>query len=173
MQAERTSSTRFAVHVDVALRAAGWEPGRWDIRQAEVWADALREHASPAGHTHAVFPAAVEAWAEFGGLRIAPSGPGRQVAPALLDMDPMHGLHMARTLGDLGRALGTELCPVGAEADSGGLLAVDAVGRVYVLDHAGDWYLGSTLDQALTTLLTGTAPARLTTLDLPGPRAEA
>lgn len=173
MQAERTSSTRFAVHVDVALRAAGWEPGRWDMRQAEVWADALREHVSPAGHTHAVFPAAVEAWAEFGGLRIAPSGPGRQIAPAVLDMDPMHGLHMARTLGDLGRALGTELCPVGAEADGGGLLAVDAGGRVFALDHAGDWYLGPTLDRALTTLLTGTAPTRLSTADIPSPRPEA
>lgn len=170
MHAERTSTTRFAVPVDAALRAAGWEPGRWDIRQAEVWADALREHASPAGHTHAVFPAAVEAWAEFGGLLIVPQGPGRQVAPAALDMDPMHGLHMARTLGDLGRALGTELCPVGAEAETGALVAVDAVGRVYALDHAGDWFLGAGIDQALTTLLTGTAPTRLTTLDLPAQR---
>ncbi|MET8577105.1 SUKH-3 domain-containing protein [Streptomyces sp. NPDC005012] len=170
MHAEPTSTTRFAVPVDAALRAAGWEPGRWDIRQAEVWADALREHASPAGHTHAVFPAAVEAWAEFGGLLIVPQGPGRQVAPAALDMDPMHGLHMARTLGDLGRALGTELCPVGAEAETGALVAVDAVGRVYALDHAGDWFLGAGIDQALTTLLTGTAPTRLTTLDLPAQR---
>ncbi|MDH6226562.1 MULTISPECIES: SUKH-3 domain-containing protein [Streptomyces] len=173
MQAERTSSTRFAVHVDAALRAAGWEPGRWDIRQAEVWADALREHVSPAGHTHAVHTAAVEVWAEFGGLRVAPSGPGRQVAPAELDMDPMHGLHMARTLGDLGRALGTELCPVGAEPGSGALLAVDALGRVYALDHAGDWFLGPGIDQALTTLVTGTAPVRLTTAGLPAQRPAA
>ncbi|MEU6402941.1 SUKH-3 domain-containing protein [Streptomyces sp. NPDC046985] len=154
--------SRFPAPVEAALRAAGWQPGRWDIRQAEFWADALRDHASPAGHRHSVFPAAVEAWAEFGGLRVAPGGPGRQVAPAALDLDPLHGLHMARTLGDLGRALGSDVCPLGAEADGLSLLAVDAEGRVYALDHTGDWYLGADVDQALTTLLSGTAPVRLT-----------
>lgn len=64
---DRTATDRFAVAVDAALRKAGWRPGRWDIRQAEMWADALRAHVSPAGHRHTVFPAAVEAWAEFGG----------------------------------------------------------------------------------------------------------
>ena len=76
MHPDRTSTTRFPVPVDAALRAAGWQPGRWDIKQAEIWADALRDHTSPAGHRHAVFPAAVEAWAEFGGLHITPTGPG-------------------------------------------------------------------------------------------------
>ncbi|NEA48190.1 SUKH-3 domain-containing protein [Streptomyces sp. SID10815] len=156
------NSTRFAVPVDAALRAAGWQPGCWDMKQAEIWADALREHASPAGHRHSVFPAAVEAWAEFGGLRLSPTGPGRQIAPVDLHVDPMHGLHMARTLGDLGRALGTEVCPLGAETDSQALLAIDAEGRVYALDHTGDWYLGPDVDQALTTLISGTTPARLT-----------
>jgi len=162
MHADRSSTTRFSVIVDAALRAAGWQPGRWDIKQAEVWADALRGHASPAGHRHTVFPAAVEAWAEFGGLRLAAQAPGRQIAPAALHLDPLHGLHMARTLGDLGRALGTEVCPLGEESDSRALLAIDAEGRVYTLDHTGDWYLGPTLDQALTTLLSGITPVRLT-----------
>ncbi|WP_309093761.1 SUKH-3 domain-containing protein [Streptomyces sp.] len=163
MHTDRTSTTRFAVPVDAALRAAGWHPGRWDIKQAEIWADALRDHVSPAGHRHTVFPAAVEAWAEFGGLHITPTGPGRQVAPATLHLDPLHGLHMARTLGDLGRALDTEVCPLGAETDTQALLAIDTEGRVYTLDHTGDWYLGADIDQGLTTLIAGTAPARLTT----------
>lgn len=162
MHTDRTSSTRFPVPVDAALRAAGWLPGRWDIKQAEVWADTLREHTSPAGHRHAVFPAAVEAWAEFGGLHIAPTGPGRQVAPAHLHFDPLHGLHMARTLGDLGRALDTEVCPLGAESDTEALLAIDAEGRIYALDHTGDWYLGPDIDQALAGLVAGIEPVRLT-----------
>ncbi|MGX5214910.1 SUKH-3 domain-containing protein [Streptomyces violaceus] len=162
MHTDRTSSTRFAVPVDAALRAAGWQPGHWDIKQAEYWADALRDHVSPAGHRHTVFPAAVEAWAEFGGLHIAPTGPGRQVAPATLHLDPLHGLHMARTLGDLGRALGTQVCPLGAETDNQSLLAIDTDGRVYTLDHTGDWYLGQDIDQALSTLIAGTEPTRLT-----------
>jgi hypothetical protein len=148
--------------VDAALRSAGWRPGRWGIQQAEIWADALREHTSPAGHRHAVFPAAVEAWAEFGGLRVTAQGPGRQLAPCTLHLDPLHGLHMARTLADLGRALDTEVCPLGLEPDTHTLLALDTEGRAYALDHTGDWYLGPTIDQALTTLLTGIPPVRLT-----------
>lgn len=164
MHADRTTATtRFPAPVDHALRAAGWRPGRWDIKQAEYWADALRNHESPAGHRHAVFPAAVEAWAEFGGLHVPVSGPGRQVAPSPLHLDPLHGLHMARTLADLGRALDTEVCPLGEESDSRALLAIDAEGRVYTLDHTGDWYLGSDIDQALTGLLSGIEPVRLTT----------
>ncbi|MEV5421686.1 SUKH-3 domain-containing protein [Streptomyces cellulosae] len=175
MHTDRTSSpslgsarpggppSRFAVPVDAALRAAGWQPGRWDIKQAEIWADTLRDHTSPAGHRHTVFPAAVEAWAEFGGLHIRPTGPGRQIAPTPVHVDPLHGLHLARTLGDLGRALDTEVCPLGTETDTKALLAIDAQGRVYALDHTGDWYLGPDIDHALATLISGVQPQRLTT----------
>ena len=162
MHPDRTHSTRFPVPVDAVLRAAGWLPGRWDIKQAEIWADTLREHTSPAGHRHAVFPAAVEAWAEFGGLHLTPTGPGRQVAPAHLHLDPLHGLHRARTLADLGRALDTEVCPLGAETDTHALLAIDTEGRVYALDHTGDWYLGPDIDQALAVLVSGIEPTRIT-----------
>lgn len=154
-------TTRFSVAVDAALREAGWRPGRRDIRQAEVWADTLRAHISPAGHVHAVFPAAVEAWAEFGGLRVVPPGAGRHIAPTPFHIDPLHGLHLARTLGDLGRALGTEVCPLGEEADGQALLTIDAEGRVYSLDHTGDWYLGPDIDTALAALVTGVQPQRL------------
>lgn len=159
---QQHTSTRFPVAVDAALREAGWQPGRWDIRQAEEWADALRSHASPAGHQHAVFPAAVEAWAEFGGLHITASAPGRHIAPASLRIDPLSGLHLARTLGDLGRALETEVSPLGAEGEEQAVLAIDTEGRVYSIDHTGDWFLGQDIDEALATLVTGTQPARLT-----------
>ncbi len=110
------STTRFPVNVDAALREAGWQPGRWDIKLAEEWADALRAHVSPAGHRHSVFPAVVEAWAEFGGLRVTAPGHGRQIAPAAVRFDPLAGLHLSRTLADLGRALETELAPSGKRA---------------------------------------------------------
>ncbi|MET9429925.1 MULTISPECIES: SUKH-3 domain-containing protein [unclassified Streptomyces] len=156
------NTTRFPVAVDAALREAGWQPGRWDIKQAEHWADALRAHVSPAGHRHSVFPAAVEAWAEFGGLHIAGPGPGRQIAPTPVRFDPLAGLHLARSLADLGRALETEIAPLGEEADHQAVLAIDTQGRVYSLDHSGDWYLGPDIDHALATLITGTLPTRLT-----------
>jgi hypothetical protein len=156
------SATRFPAGVDASLRAAGWLPGRWDILQAEVWADTLRAYVSPGGHRHEVFPAAVEAWAEFGGLTVpAAAGPGRHVAPTPVVVDPLCGLHLARTLGDLGRALETPVCPLGEEATGQAQLAIDARGRVYSLDHTGDYFLGPTVDRAIVALTTGLRPARL------------
>ncbi|MFJ2110972.1 MULTISPECIES: SUKH-3 domain-containing protein [unclassified Streptomyces] len=156
------STTRFPVPVDAALRDAGWRPGRWDIHRAEEWADTLRAHITPAGHRLTVLPAAVEAWAEFGGLRITAPGPGRQIAPATLRIDPTAGIHLARTLADLGRSLETELCPLGEEGDAQAVLAIDTDGRVFSIDHTGDWYLGPNIDRALGTLITGLEPVRLT-----------
>lgn len=157
-----STSTRFAAGVDAALRAGGWQPGRWDIRQAEIWADTLRAYTSPGGHRHTVFPAAVEAWAEFGGLTVPPAvGPGRHVAPVAARIDPLYGLHLARTFGDLGHALDTEVCPLGEEASGQAQLAIDAAGRVYAVDHTGDWYIGPTIDTALSALVLGLRPRRL------------
>jgi hypothetical protein len=159
-------TTRFPVAVDDPLQNAGWKPGRWDIVQAEQWADTLRGHISPGGHRHAVVPAAVEVWAEFGALHIAPTGPGRHIAPSPVYIDPLTGLHAARTFSDLGRALGTQVCPLGTEGEEA-LLAIDAERRVYSIDATGDWYLGANFDAALSALLMGHVPARLTTTPPP------
>ncbi|GGO88356.1 SUKH-3 domain-containing protein [Wenjunlia tyrosinilytica] len=156
------TTARFPAIVDSALREAGWQPGRWDMPQAEAWADRLRAHTSPGGHQHSLSPAAVEAWAEFGGLRVEVSGAGRQIARTPFTLDPLRGLHLARTFSDLGRALETEVSPLGEEAGGRAALAIDTQGRVYSLDHTGDWFLGPDLDQALTTLISGIQPERLT-----------
>ncbi|MFF4651245.1 SUKH-3 domain-containing protein [Streptomyces sp. NPDC001380] len=156
-------NARFPADVASALKHAGWHPGRWQIRQAEAWADALTAYDSPDGHRHSVFPAAVEAWAEFGGIGVDLAGAGEQIARTPFLIDPLRGLHQPRTLADLGRALDTPLAPLGEENGGLGLLAVDAAGRVYSLDHTGEWYLGDTVDRAVTTLVTGALPERLRT----------
>jgi hypothetical protein len=135
---KHSTETRFPPGVGDALRSAGWQPGRWDIRQAEVWADTLL-----------TVPAAT------GPLRGA-------VAPTPVVIDPLRGLHLARTLGDLGRALETEVCPLGEEVAGHAQLAIDAAGRVYAIDHTGDYYLGPTIDRALRAILTGSHSVRLT-----------
>ncbi|NEE38276.1 SUKH-3 domain containing protein, partial [Streptomyces sp. SID7982] len=76
-------------------------------------------------------------------------------------IDPLSGLHLARTLGDLGRALETEVSPLGAEGEEQAVLAIDTEGRVYSIDHTGDWFLGRDIDEALSTLVTGSQPPRL------------
>jgi len=40
-------------------------------------------------------------------------------------------------------------------------LLIDEHGRVFVLDHTADWYLGASVDEALTALVAGRMPARL------------
>ncbi|CAM5369131.1 hypothetical protein SBADM41S_05553 [Streptomyces badius] len=63
-QQHTSTTTRFPVAVDAALREAGWQPGRWDIRQAEEWARRPALPCLPGTATGTpVFPAAVEAWA--------------------------------------------------------------------------------------------------------------
>ncbi|MFD0264392.1 SUKH-3 domain-containing protein [Kitasatospora indigofera] len=157
---------RFPADVAAELKQAGWHPGRWQIQQAEEWADALAGYGTPGdahGVRHSVFPAAVEAWAEFGGLHFEPSGAGRDLARTPFLLDPLCGLHQPRTLADLGRALDTKLAPLGEEMYGRALLAIDEAGRVYSLDHTGEWFLGEGVDQAVTTLLLGTLPERLRT----------
>ena len=152
---------RFPQEVASALARAGWFPGRRLRPRTEQWIGALHGHVSPDGHRHSVFPAAVEAWAEFGGLTVELEGAGRDQARTPFTIDPMTGLYHPRTLADLGRALDLPLAPLGEERDGQALLAIDALGRVYSLDHTGEWFLGQTMDRALATLITGTAPERL------------
>ncbi|MFE9425208.1 SUKH-3 domain-containing protein [Kitasatospora sp. NPDC006697] len=146
-----------------ALKQAGWHPGRWEIRRAEQWADELLARPAADGARHAVFPAAIEAWAEFGGLSFDLSGAGREVARTPFLLDPRCGLHQPRTLADLGRALDSRVAPLGEERYGQALLAIDEAGRVYSLDHTGEWFLGQDLDQAVSTLVLGTRPERLRT----------
>jgi hypothetical protein len=112
---------------------------------------------------HTVFPAAVEAWAEFGGLSFDLASGGREVARTPFLLDPLCGLHLPRTLADLGRALDSRVAPLGEELYGQAALAIDEAGRVYSLDHTGEWFLGADLDQAVSTLVLGTRPERLRT----------
>lgn len=156
-------TARFPAEVAAALRHAGWHPGRWQIHQAEQWADILASHTGADGHRHSVFPAAVETWAEFGGIRVDLAGAGERLARTPFVIDPLRGLHQPRTLTDLGRALGMPVAPLGEENDGQALLVVDVTGRVHSLDHTGEWFLGRDIDRALTTLIVGGLPVRLLT----------
>ncbi|WP_432835374.1 SUKH-3 domain-containing protein [Dactylosporangium sp. CA-092794] len=153
--------TGFPAEVESALREAGWTPGRADTARARSWALALSSHASPAGHQHTVVPPALAVFAEFGGLTVRADGPGAEVARCGIVLDPLRGLHFAATLADLGALIGARLTPLGEQLDGAGLLAIDEHGRVFVLDHTADWYLGASVEEAITVLVAGRVPARL------------
>ncbi|GIJ29632.1 hypothetical protein Vqi01_47940 [Micromonospora qiuiae] len=152
---------RFPSLVAETLAAAGWSPGRRDDARAREWALRIAADAAPDGRQHVVTPAAIEAYAEFGGLRVRPQGEGEQIAPSAFDLDPFRVRHSVATLAELAEVTGAPLAPLGEEGDGTGILAVDEQGRVFVLDHTGDWFLGASVDEAITALVLGRQPERV------------
>ena len=55
--------------------------------------------------------------------------------------------------------IGAPLFPIGVEAKGDAIVAIDERGRVFALDQGGEWFLGESLDEAVTSLLTGDGPA--------------
>lgn len=156
-----TSTERFPAEVAAVLTAAGWAPERSDPMRARLWGLALASHATPGGRQHTVVPPAMAAFAEFGGLAVRGEGAGEQVALPSFVLEPLRGLHSAATLAELAAVVGAPLTPLGEEGDGAGLLAIDGRGRVFLIDHTADWFLGASLDEALITLVAGRMPARV------------
>ncbi len=152
---------RFPSLVAETLAMAGWSPQGRDEQRAREWALRIAADAAPDGRQHVVTAAAIEAYAEFGGLRVRPQGAGEQVAPSAFDLDPFRVRHSVATLAELAGVTGTPLTPLGEEGGGTGILAVDEQGRVFVLDHTGDWFLGASVDEALVTLVLGRHPRRV------------
>lgn len=155
------TTDRFAPDVTEVLTAAGWSPGRRADKQTADAIGQLGRVTGRDGARHRSFPAAVEVLSEFGGLYVTQDGPGEDIRRRPFAVDPTRAAASTETLADLGRVLGVGLFPIGFEGDDDALLAVDEGGRVFALDHTGDWYLGASIDEALTTLVTGAMPARV------------
>ncbi len=157
-------SERFPDEVAAVLTAAGWQPGRADRQRAGALALALAAQAAPDGRQHSVVNPAIAAFSEFAGIAV--TGPevtdaaGEQVARSSFVLDPLRAAHSVPVLAELGELLGVRLTPLGVEGETG-LLAIDENGRVFLVDHTADWYLGHSLDEALCTLILGRLPARL------------
>lgn len=152
---------RFPPVVIETLVAAGWRPGARDDERAKSWALRIAGYAAPDGRHHPVVSPALEAYAEFGGLAVPAGDDGEELAPSAFDLDPFRVLHTVATLAGLSAAISSPLTPIGEEGDGTGVLAVDAEGRVFVCDHGGDWYLGASLDEALTALIAGRQARRV------------
>jgi SUKH-3 immunity protein/YwqJ-like deaminase len=136
-------ATRFAPGVAAALVGAGWSPLRDTAAQA--WA-ALA--GLPA------FPAAVRALTAVPHADCRSRGPGEALWVRRFTVSPQAARHSTGTLAEFGRVVGALLCPIGVE-DGDGILAIDERGRVFALDQAGEWYLGTGMAEALSTLVLG------------------
>jgi hypothetical protein len=137
---------RFPAAVTRVLTGGGWLgvelPGGTAVEEAE------RLSGLPA------FPAARRALAEFAGVRCGRRGPGRRRAIRLLTFDPLPAARNATVLADFAELLGVPVFPLGVEGGDA-LLVIDEPGRAFVLDQAGEWFVGASLDDAVVSLLTG------------------
>jgi hypothetical protein len=148
---------RFPPGVAEVLLTSGWRP---------TWANEMRGMAlaeQVAAHGHPLFPAAQQALAAFPAVASGRKGPGESVWIQSFSIDPEAMVHTVATLADLGRVLGTRLFPLGGEGtdDGDGIIAIDEGARVFVLDQAGEWFLGHGIEQAFATLILGRAAPRL------------
>ncbi|SIR40536.1 SUKH-3 domain-containing protein [Micromonospora avicenniae] len=144
---------RFPPEVADSLMDGGWADGPLN---EVLCAGAIRETSEVRGqrHRHVPFPAAVRALTDFPAILSRRRGPGERVWVSRFTTNPLRGAHSADTLADFAAVLGSRLFPFGSEhGDS--IFAVDEQGRVFALDQAGEWFLGSDVDAALTTLLLG------------------
>ncbi len=147
--------------VEAALRSVGWQPQTRDEARAHRWALMLAGYATPDGRSHTIVAPAVEVFARYGGVEMPAAEEGRQVAPAGFRLDPGRVQATVATLAALGSALHTKLTPIGDEGGGTGLLAIDGDGRVFVVDHTGEWLVGDTIEDALTALVLGIQPVRI------------
>jgi hypothetical protein len=147
--------------VEAALRTAGWNPEARDDARARRWTLDVAAYATPDGRRHTVVPPAVEVFATFGGIELPAGDEGRDVAQSGFRIDPTRVLATVATLAAFGGILHTTLTPIGDEGDGTGVLAIDGDGRVFLLDHAGEWFLGDTIEDAMTTLVLGHQPPRV------------
>jgi hypothetical protein len=104
------------------------------------------------------FPAARRIVSEFGGVRCGRRGAGLRRAVRLLTFDPGLGAYAATALDEFAEVIGVPLFPIGAEGGDA-IVAVDELGRLFVLDQAGEWFVGQSIDEALVSLLAGDGPA--------------
>jgi hypothetical protein len=144
---------RFPHEVARTLAGGGWSGP--DPALGQTMIDRAVEASN--GRLHP-FEAARRIAADFAGVRCGRRGAGLRRAVRLLTIDPTLGAYAVTALDELARVIGAPLFPLGLEGGDA-IVATDDRGRVFVLDQAGDWFVGSSIDEALVSLLAGDGPA--------------
>jgi hypothetical protein len=137
---------RFPLETTEMLVEAGWFSGR----------DVFSQLRLPAGF--AVFGAAQRVLMEFGMLRVGRDGPGLASARTPVDLDPMLCWGEDDRFSDYADALGSSLYPLGEAAHGHVFVAIDELGRVFLIMDSM-WFVSYTFDDALDKLLRGAGRA--------------
>jgi SUKH-3 immunity protein len=147
--------TRFPRQVFDVLVTYGWEPGR-DIA---VTVDAWRDQFDLSMHdpSAALVARATTILREFGGLRFPIFGPGRDRPVVAFELYPAKDAPNMLRLWSAHNRNSTPLFPLGSVYDWGAELVVDEAGRILAYGD-DDYYLGATIDEALTSLVRGVTP---------------
>jgi hypothetical protein len=148
-------NSRFSRIVQESLTKAGWFPGR-TVPEMQLNRWCILESHNGAGYCR-IFPAALRALKEFGGLDIEPLETGELYETVRLRFDPL----AARSF--LGEewftyewVLETSLYPLGLikTDDHDHVMAIDQSGRIFSFYYELI-LVGNTLDEAIESCLTG------------------
>jgi hypothetical protein len=151
---DRKAEERFPADVLEVLRDAGWYPGRDVTSAVQEWLERSGiERVLP------IFPKAMAALAEFGGLTVSQRGPtgtkGRGWASKFY---PVHYTPTPAVLADIAEfsdVIHARVFPLGGNYDGPSHIIMDEHGRVFQLHPADDFHLGDTMDEALIWVTRG------------------
>jgi hypothetical protein len=138
---------RFNERVTRALARAGWIAGS-DRGRCDEWV-AVRG----LSHSLRIFPAAVAALSEFGGLRVDEAGVGIDRAREPFILDPGRAVGSEDIFVRYSEILNKALFPLGEAADQAFIAIADS-GEVYLL-FEGALLIGDRIDTALVNLIEG------------------
>lgn len=148
-------SLEWSDETESRLIAAGWMPGRRETQRVAEWRRMLEK---PTGFRLSI--AAEKALEEFGGLRVDCQGPGLECARGGFDLNPELASGEEDRFAELEEHAGGSLFPLGEAFDGQAFLAMDSIGRVYLV---GDTIqlMGADMREALDSILVGRLPRDL------------
>ncbi|MDI1447604.1 SUKH-3 domain-containing protein [Polyangium sp. 6x1] len=149
------NAPEWSAQTEAQLMAAGWHKGRRDTGRVAQWRRKLEK---PAGFRMSM--AAERALEEFGGIRVDCQGPGLECARGGFDLDPELASGEEGRLGAFRDQVGSDLFPLGEAYSGEAFLAMDGIGRVYLL---GDriQLLGTNIHSALDSIVVGRLPKEI------------
>jgi hypothetical protein len=149
--ADRQAERRFPADVLADLREAGWYPGRDVTSAVQKWLERTGiERELP------IFPVAMAALAEFGGLTVPQRGPnGKPGGGWASTFYPTRITPTTVEVIEFGELINARVFPIGGNADGPSHLVMDESGRVFMLHPVDDFFIAESMDEALIWVTRG------------------